>query len=61
MHYEYSTEKLINLQGVKVRNIEILEKVNKIHIDLVKKECTCPVCKSKTSKVHVHTPQWLKN
>lgn len=61
MHYEYSTEKLINLQGVKVKNIEILEKVNKIHIDLVKKECTCPVCKSKTSKVHDYRVQKIKD
>lgn len=61
MHYKYFTEKLLNLQGVIVTDVILKEETNEIHLDLVKKECTCPRCNSKTSKVHDYRLQKVKD
>ena len=61
MYYNNFTEKLLDLQGVIVKEIEKDCENNIIHIETVKKEEKCPHCHSKTSKVHDYRYQKIKD
>ena len=61
MLYNNSIEKLINLQGVIVKNIENTEKEIVISIELKRKVHHCPSCSAETDKIHDYRKQTIKD
>ena len=56
-----SINKLLNLKGVKVTKISHGDHFVKIYIKTDPKEHSCPVCGSKTSKIHDYHKQTIKD
>lgn len=61
MLYNYSTEKLIGLQGLKVTNIENDEKTVTIYAEMERKAHNCICCGSTTDTVHDYRTQKIKD
>lgn len=55
----YSKE-ILNNQGIKVKKIDETEKELKIHIEIRRKKCVCPVCGKETDKIHDYRMQIIK-
>jgi len=56
-----SINKLLNLKEVKVTKISHGDYYIKIYINTKPKEHTCPVCRSKTSRIHDYREQTIKD
>ena len=61
MLYNNFTEKLLDLQGAKVTNIEKNEKNTTIYIELERKSHNCPCCGTATRTVHDYRTQKVKD
>ena len=61
MLYNYFTEKLIGLQGLKVTNIENEEKTITIYAEMERKQHTCICCGTATDTVHDYRTQRIKD
>ncbi|MFU0832643.1 MAG: zf-ISL3 domain-containing protein [Oscillospiraceae bacterium] len=57
----YSTEKLLGLKGVIVKNVRQLPDKTKILIELPRKPHVCPCCGHQTSYVHDYRCQTIKD
>lgn len=53
--------KLLNLEGVLIKNIKNSKDFTEIHIDTPVKEQVCPCCNSKTSYIHDYRFQRIKD
>ena len=56
----YYTEKLLGLQGVKVKNIQEKEESYEISVEQPRKTCICPHCGESTNKIHDYRYQRVK-
>lgn len=61
MLYNHSTEKLIGLQGLIVKNIEEKENTIFIYSEMEKKPHCCPYCSTTTSTIHDYRTQHIKD
>ena len=61
MLYNYFTEKLLGLQGVKITNIENSEKNIIIYAEMERKEHHCICCGTATDTVHDYREQIIKD
>ena len=61
MLYSYSTEKLIGLQGVLIKNIENNENFISISLEMKRKPHKCPCCNEKTDRIHDYRLQKIKD
>ena len=61
MLYDYFTEKLLNLQGVLIKNIEKIEATTYVYLEMPVKEHTCPNCGQKTKYVHDYRYRKIKD
>lgn len=61
MLYNYSTEKLIGLQGLIIKRIETNEKEIHIYGKLERKVHHCPDCSAETDKIHDYREQIIKD
>lgn len=61
MLYNYFTEKLLNLQGVLIKNIEKIEGTTYVYLEMPVKEHTCPNCGQKTKYVHDYRSRKIKD
>jgi transposase len=57
----YSTEKLLGLKGVIVKNVRQLPDKTEIFIELPRKPHVCPCCDHQTSCVHDYRCQTIKD
>ena len=55
------TQEILNLQDVSVEKVENLERIQRIHIKLGRKEVNCPRCAAETSKIHDYRTQIVKD
>ena len=55
------TAKLLNLEDVNITNAESISGELHIHIELPRKEHTCPVCGAVTDRVHDYQMQTIKD
>lgn len=55
------TAKLLNLEDVIVTNVEEISGQLHVHIELPRKEHTCPVCGASTDRVHDYRTQVIKD
>ena len=55
----YSKE-ILNNQSIKVKKIDETEKELKIHTEIRRKKCVCPVCGKETDKIHDYRMQIIK-
>ncbi len=61
MLYIHFTEKLLGLQGVKITNIESIEKASRFMQNLKEKPYNCTSCGTVTSTIHDYQTQHIKN
>ncbi|MBP0979406.1 MAG: transposase [Oscillospiraceae bacterium] len=61
MLYNYFTEKLLNLQGVLIKNIEKIDGTTYVYLEIPAKEHTCPNCGPKTKYVHNYRSRKIKD
>lgn len=61
MLYDHSTEKLVRLQGIEVKNIIQNEKYTEIHIQAERKVVNCPCCGAATWTIHDYRLQRVKD
>lgn len=61
MLYNDFTEKLLDLQGIKVTNIEKDEKTITVYAELERKMHRCPYCKEETDVIHDYRTQVIKD
>lgn len=61
MLYTNSTEKLIGLKGVNVKNIEEKSDLTEVYIEMDCKPHNCPQCGQKTSRIHDYRKQKIKD
>lgn len=61
MLYTHSTEKLIGLQGLIVKNIEEKENTIFIYSEMERKSHCCPHCSTTTSTIHDYRTQHIKD
>ncbi len=61
MLYNDFNEKLLGLQGVKVKKIESDNSEIQIHIELERKEHICKCCGTSTNKIHDYRTQKIKD
>lgn len=57
---DYS-EKMLGLQDVTVKNIETSEENITIFIEMKRRECNCPACGIKTSRIHDYREQKVRD
>lgn len=61
MLYNYSTEKLLGLQGVIVKKVINNNKTTEIDVEMERKEHTCPFCSASTNTIHDYRKQQIKD
>lgn len=57
----YYIEQLIGLQGIEVKFTEEIENETIIHAEIKRKQCSCPRCGKKTSKIHDYRTQIIRD
>ena len=57
----YYSEKVLGLQGVKIKNIENTEKEMLVEVELERRAHRCPACGQETERIHDYRKQIVKD
>ena len=57
----YYNEKVVGLQGVKIKNVENSEKEMRIELEMERRTHRCPACGQQTDRIHDYRKQIVKD
>ena len=57
----YYNEKVVGLQGVKIKNVENSEKEMRIELEMGRRTHRCPACGQQTDRIHDYRKQIVKD
>jgi len=57
----YYNEKVVGLQGVKIKNVEYSEKEMRIELEMGRRTHRCPACGQQTDRIHDYRKQIVKD